>query len=165
MITAMMSWDLQTISQGRFILGLGTQVKGHIERRYSVAWAPPVPRLREYILALRAIWDCWQHGTRLNVRGTHYTFSVMVPLFDPGPIAQPDVPIHIAAINKHMCQLAGEMCEGIRPHPITTRKFITEIMLPNVEFGAKKAGHPLKNFDVAISPLVAAADNETELAD
>src|SRR3989304_6099165 len=165
MITAMMSWDLQTISNGRFILGLGTQVKGHIERRYSIAWAPPVPRLREYILALRAIWDCWQHGTPLNVRGTHYNFSVMVPLFNPGPIAHPDIPIHIAAINKHMCQLAGEMCEGIRPHPITTRKFITEIMLPNVEFGAKKAGRLLKNFDVAISPLVAAADNETELAD
>src|SRR3989304_1131287 len=139
--------------------------QGHLERRYSGAWAPPVPRLREYILALRAIWDCWQHGTRLNVRGTHYPFSVMVPLFNPGPIAHPDIPIHIAAINKHMYQLAGEMCEGIRPHPITTRKFITEIMLPNVEFGAKKAGRPLENFDVAISPLVAAADNETELAD
>jgi probable F420-dependent oxidoreductase len=165
MITAMMSWDLQTISGGRFVLGLGTQVKGHIERRFGIAWAPPVPRLREYIRALRAIWDCWQNGAPLDVRGTHYNLSVMVPLFNPGPITHPTIPIHIAAINKHMCQLAGEACEGIRPHPITTRKFITEIMLPNVEVGAKKAGRTLKNFDIAISPLVATAANETELAD
>lgn len=149
MITAMMSWDVQTISQGRF----------------GVSWAPPVLRLREYIRSLRQIWDCWQNGTPLNVRGTYYNFSLMVPLFNPGPIQHPEIPIHIAAINKHMCQLAGEMCDGIRPHPITTRKFITEIMLPNVELGAKKAGRALKEFDVAISPLVAVADDETELAE
>lgn len=164
-ITAMLAWDLQALSKGRFILGLGTQVKGHIERRYGIAWAPPVPRLREYILSLHAIWDWWQNGAPLNFRGTHYTFSVMVPLFNPGPIADPNIPIHIAAINKHMCRLAGEACEGIRPHPITTRKFITEVMLPNVELGAKRAGRRLRNFEVAVSPLVAVADGDAELAD
>jgi probable F420-dependent oxidoreductase len=163
-VTAMMSWDIQTLSRGRFILGLGTQVKGHIERRYGVTWAPPVPRLREYILALRALWDCWQNGTPLDVRGTHYNLSVMVPLFNPGPIAHPHIPIHIAAINTRMCQLAGETCDGIRPHPITTRKFMTEIMLPNVALGAARAGRKLESFEVAISPLVAVGEDAQELA-
>ncbi len=164
MVTAMMSWDLQTISRGRFILGLGTQVKGHIERRYGIGWAPPAPRLREYILSLRAIWDCFQNGTPLDFHGTHYHFSVMVPLFNPGPIAHPRIPIHIAAINRQMCRLAGEICDGVRPHPITTPKFITEVMLPNVRAGADKAGRRLESFEVAISPLIAAADTEAELA-
>ena len=128
-VTAMLAWDLQTLSRGRFILGLGTQVKGHIERRYGVPWAPPVPRLREYIKALRAVWDCWQRGTPLDVRGAHYNLSLMVPLFDPGPIEHPRIPIHVAAINEHICRLAGEVCDGIRPHPITTPKFIREVML------------------------------------
>ncbi len=164
-ITAMMSWDLQTLSHGRFILGLGTQVKGHIERRYGMTWAPPVPRLREYIRSLRAIWDCWQNGTPLDVRGTYYNLSLMVPLFNPGPIKHPQIPIHLAAINKHICQLAGEMCDGIRPHPITTRKFITEIMLPSADLGAKRAERRLENFEVAISPLVAVGEDERELAE
>ena len=164
-ITAMMAWDLQTLSRGRFILGLGTQVKGHIERRYGIGWAPPVPRLREYIRALRAIWDCWQRGTPLDVRGTYYNLSVMVPLFNPGPIEHPHIPIHVAAINKHICRLAGETCEGIRPHPITTRKFMTEVMLPHVEAGARSTGRRLESFEVAISPLVAVGDDERERAD
>jgi len=161
-VTAMMAWDLQTLSRGRLILGLGTQVKGHIERRYGVSWAPPVPRLREYILALRAVWQCWQHGTPLDVRGSYYNLSLMVPLFNPGPIEHPRIPIHVAAINRHVCQLAGELCDGIRPHPITTRKFITELMLPNVRVGAERAGRRLEQFEVAISPLFVVADDAQE---
>jgi probable F420-dependent oxidoreductase len=161
-VTAMMAWDLQTLSHGRFILGLGTQVKGHIERRFGIGWAPPVPRLREYVLAVRAIWDCWQNGTPLSVRGSYYNLSVMVPLFNPGPIPDPHIPIHIAAINQHICRLAGELCDGIRPHPITTRKFITEVMLPNAELGARSAGRRLENFEVAISPLFAVGQDARE---
>jgi probable F420-dependent oxidoreductase len=164
-VTAMMAWDLQALSGGRFILGLGTQVKGHVERRYGTSWAPPVPRLREYLRAVRAVWDCWQNGTPLDVRGTYYNLSVMVPLFNPGPIPHPRIPIHLAAINTHICQLAGEMGDGIRPHPITTRKFITEVMLPNVELGARRAGRSLQGFEVALSPLVAVGDDARELAD
>ena len=164
-VTAMMAWDLQALSGGRFILGLGTQVKGHVERRYGTSWAPPVPRLREYLGAVRAVWDCWQNGTPLDVRGTYYNLSVMVPLFNPGPIPHPQIPIHLAAINTHICQLAGEMGDGIRPHPITTRKFITEVMLPNVELGARRAGRSLQGFEVALSPLVAVGDDEREFAD
>ena len=164
-VTAMMAWDLQALSGGRFILGLGTQVKGHVERRYGTSWAPPVPRLREYLRAVRAVWDCWQNGTPLDVRGTYYNLSVMVPLFNPGPIPHPQIPIHLAAINTHICQLAGEMGDGIRPHPITTRKFITEVMLPNVALGARRAGRSLQGFEVALSPLVAVGDDAREFAD
>ena len=164
-VTAMLAWDLQTLSRGRFILGLGTQVKGHIERRYGVPWAPPVPRLREYIKALRAVWDCWQRGTPLDVRGAHYNLSLMVPLFDPGPIEHPRIPIHVAAINEHICRLAGEVCDGIRPHPITTPKFIREVMLPNVARGARSAGRGLAGFEVAVSPLVAVGDDARERAE
>ena len=164
-ITAMLAWDLQTLSRGRFILGLGTQVKGHIERRYGVPWAPPVPRLREYIRALRAVWDCWQRGTPLDVRGAHYNLSLMVPLFDPGPIEHPRIPIHIAAINEHICRLAGEAGDGIRPHPITTPKFIREVMLPNVARGAQSAGRRLEGFEVALSPLIAVGEDARDRAD
>lgn len=165
MVTALAAWDLQALSRGRFILGLGTQVKGHVERRYGVTWAPPVSRLREYIASLRAIWECWQNGAPLDVHGTHYRLTLMVPLFNPGPIEHPQIPIHIAAVNAGMCRLAGEMCDGIRPHPITTRKYVEEVMLPNVEAGARKAGRTLKEFDVAVSPLVAVAENEAGLVD
>jgi probable F420-dependent oxidoreductase len=163
MIMALAAWDLQTLSKGRFILGLGTQVKGHNERRYSVPWSPPMPRLREYIGAVRAIWHCWQHGTPLDVRGTHYNFSLMVPLFNPGPIDHPDIPIHIAAVNRGMCHLAGEACDGLRPHPITTQRYIEEVMLPAVREGARKVGRDVRAFDVVVSPLIAAAATTAEL--
>jgi probable F420-dependent oxidoreductase len=165
MVTALVAWDLQTLSKGRFILGLGTQVKGHNERRYSVAWAPPMPRLREYIRAVRAIWDCWQNGTKLNVRGEHYNFSLMVPLFNPGPIEHPDIPIHIAAVNTGMCHLAGEMCDGLRPHPITTQRYIEEVMLPAVRDGSRKTGRDVKDVEIVVSPLIAAAATSAGLAD
>jgi probable F420-dependent oxidoreductase len=165
MVTALVAWDLQTLSRGRFILGLGTQVKGHNERRYSVAWAPPMPRLREYIRAVRAIWECWQKGTKLSVQGEHYNFSLMVPLFNPGPIEHPDIPIHIAAVNTGMCHLAGEMCDGLRPHPITTQRYIEEVMLPGVRDGARKTGRDVKDVEVVVSPLIAAAATSAGLAD
>ncbi len=155
--TAMTAWDLQAMSKGRFVLGLGPQVKGHLERRYGVPWAPPVPRLREYIQAVRAVWHCWQHRVPLDVKGTYYNLSLMVPLFDPGPIEHPDIPIQVAAVNTGMCQLAGELCQGFRPHPICTPKYIAEVMLPAVQTGAKNAGRELTAFDVVPSPLIATA--------
>jgi probable F420-dependent oxidoreductase len=156
-VTALAAWDLQAMSRGRFVLGLGPQVKGHIERRFGVAWAPPLPRMREYIAALRAIWRCWQDRVPLDVQGEHYTLSLMVPLFDPGPIEHPDIPIQLAAVNAGMCRLAGEMCQGLRPHPICTPRYIAEVMMPAVEAGARKAGRDLEGFDVVPSPLIATA--------
>ncbi len=148
MVLANMSWDLQAYSQGRFILGLGTQVKGHNERRFSVKWEAPGPRMREIILALRAIWDCWQNGTPLNFRGKYYTFTLMTPFFNPGPIAHPHIPIHIAALNPYLCRVVGELCDGIRLHSFNTRKYTEEVILPNIRQGAEQAGRSLS--DIAI---------------
>lgn len=153
--TALTAWDLQAMSRGRFVLGLGPQVKGHIERRFATPWAAPLPRMREYILALRAVWRCWQDRTPLDFQGEHYKLSLMVPLFDPGPIEHPDIPIQLAAVNRGMCQLAGELCQGMRPHPICTRKYIEEVMLPAVREGARRSGRDLAGFDVVPSPLIA----------
>jgi probable F420-dependent oxidoreductase len=162
-VTAMSAWTLQKLSNGRFTLGLGTQVKAHIERRFGMPWTPAGPWMREYVSAVRAVWDCWQNGTPLDVRGPHYNINLMVPLFDPGPIEHPDIPIHIAAVNPMMCQVAGEVAEGIRPHPVCTPSYIERVMLPAVRAGAVKAGRSLDRFQVCMKPLVATAANEAEL--
>lgn len=155
--TALTAWDIQSLSKGRFVLGLGPQVKGHIERRFGMAWAPPLPRMREYILAVRAVWNCWQNRVPLDFQGEHYKLSLMVPLFDPGPIDHPDIPIQLAAVNTGMCRLAGELCQGFRPHPICTPKYIAEVMVPSARAGAKQAGRALEGFDLIPSPLIATA--------
>ena len=99
-VTAMSAWTLQKLSHGRFTLGLGTQVKAHIERRFGIAWSPAGPWIREYVSAVRAIWDCWQNGTKLDVQGPHYNINLTVPLFNPGPIEHPGIPIQLAAVNE-----------------------------------------------------------------
>jgi probable F420-dependent oxidoreductase len=126
-------------------------------------WTPAGPWMREYVSAVRAVWDCWQNGTPLDVRGPHYNINLMVPLFNPGPIEHPDIPIHIAAVNQVMCQVAGEVAEGIRPHPVCTPSYIEKVMLPAVRAGAAKAGRSLDRFQVCMKPLVATAANEAEL--
>src|SRR5215472_14892786 len=108
-ITALSAWTLQKLSRGRFTLGLGSQVKGHIERRYGMAWSAPGPWMREYVEAVRAIWNRWQNNVPLDFNGPHYAINLMPPLFDPGPIEHPDIPIHLAAVNTLMCQVAGEV--------------------------------------------------------
>ncbi|MFE5284868.1 TIGR03617 family F420-dependent LLM class oxidoreductase [Nocardia sp. NPDC056611] len=162
-VMALHAWTLQKLSRGRFTLGLGTQVRGHIQRRYGVAWAPPAPRIREYVHAVRAVWDCWQNGTPLNVIGNHYNLDLMVPLFDAGPIDNPAIPIHLAAVNPRLCGVAGEVADGVRPHPVCTPSYIRSVMLPAVQQGAARAGRDLSEFRVAMKPLVAAARSEEEL--
>lgn len=163
-VTALSAWTLQKLSKGRFTLGLGAQVRGHIQRRYGMADpSPPAPWMREYVGAVRAVWDCWQNGTPLDFRGEHYRLDLMVPLFDPGPIEHPDVPVHLAAVNPVMCRVAGEVADGIRPHPVCTPSYIGEVMLPAVRAGAAKAGRPLDDFAVSMKPLVASAPDEEQL--
>jgi probable F420-dependent oxidoreductase len=162
-ITAMSAWTLAKLSKGRFVLGLGPQVKAHIERRYGMAWSPAGPWMREYVQALRAIWNCWQNGTKLDVQGPHYTINLVVPLFNPGPIEHPDIPIHLAAVNSVMCRMAGEVADGIRLHPVCTPSYIEKVMLPAIREGAAKAGRPLANFQTCMKPLVASAATEAEL--
>ena len=162
-VMAQSAWTIQKLSKGRFTLGLGSQVKGHIQRRYGMQWTPPAPWMREYVLAVHAVWDCWQNGTPLDVRGEHYNINLMVPLFDAGPIEHPDIPIHLAAVNKVMCRTAGEVADGIRPHPVCTPSYIREIMLPAARAGASRVGRNLEQFRVCMKPLVATAENEEQL--
>lgn len=163
-VTALSAWTIQKLAKGRFTLGLGSQVKGHIERRYGMKWSPPAPWMREYIQALRAIWECWQNGTPLKVEGEHYKINLVVPLFNPGPIDHPDIPVHLAAVNKIMCRVAGEVANGLRPHPVCTPSYIEQVMLPAVREGATKAGRSLGDFHVCMKPLVATAATQEELA-
>jgi probable F420-dependent oxidoreductase len=162
-VTALSAWTLQKLSGGRFTLGLGSQVRGHIERRYGLAASPPAPWMREYVGAVRAVWDCWQHGRPLRFEGEHYRLSLMVPLFDPGPIEHPDIPVHLAAVNPVMCRVAGEVADGVRPHPVCTPSYIESVMLPAVRAGAARAGRSLDRFSVSMKPLVAAARDEERL--
>jgi probable F420-dependent oxidoreductase len=162
-VMALSAWTIQKLSKGRFTLGLGSQVKGHIERRYGMKWSPPGPWMREYVNAVRAVWDCWQNDTKLDVTGEHYNLSLMVPLFNAGPIEHPDIPIHLAAVNTVMCRVAGEVADGVRPHPVCTPSYIRDVMLPSVREGAKRTGRSLDDFRVCMKPLIAAADTEEEL--
>jgi len=162
MITAYIAWDLQAASDGRFILGLGTQVKGHNERRFSVKWDSPGPRLREIILALRAIWDCWQNKTKLDFRGQFYAFTLMNPLFQPDPIAHPRIPIFIAGVNPYMCRLAGELCEGLHVHPFNSPRYLRELVLPALEVGLRKSGRTRSDVELFASAFAVVGDTEME---
>ena len=159
---AQAAWDLQKLSGGRFVLGLGTQVKAHIERRFGMAWDRPAPRLREYILAIRALWHCWQTGEKLNFRGEFFKLTLMTPFFNPGPIEQPHIPIFIAGVNEHLCQLAGELCEGFHVHPFHTPKYLAEFILPNIEIGLHKTGRARGDVQLASSVFVVGGDTEEE---
>lgn len=165
MVTALSAWTLQRLSRGRFTLGLGSQVRGHIERRYGMRWSSPGPWLREYVQALRAIWACWQNGTKLDFQGEHYKLNLMVPLFAPAPIEHPRIPVELAAVNPYMCRVAGEVADGIRAHPIATPRYIAEVMLPGAEKGAAKAGRDLAGFTLCAMPLVATAATPAGLAE
>ena len=162
-VTAMSAWTLQKLSKGRFTLGLGPQVRAHIERRFGMAWSPPGPWMREYVSAVRMFWQCWQNGTQPDFQGTHYKINLMVPLFDPGPIAHPAIPIHLAAVNRIMCRVAGEVADGIRPHPVCTPSYIKNVMMPAIREGAAKTGRSLDGFRIAMKPLVATAADEAAL--
>jgi len=165
MITAHIAWDLQKASGGRFTLGLGTQVKAHNERRFSVKFESPGPKMAEAIRAIRAIWDCWQNGVKLNFKGQFYTFDVMTPFFNPGPIEHPKIPIFIAAVNPYMCGVAGELCEGMHVHPFNSPKYLREVVHPAVEAGLKKSGRARKEFTFATASFVIVGDNEKERAE
>jgi probable F420-dependent oxidoreductase len=148
MVTAMIAWDLQRFSRGRFILGLGTQVKGHNQRRFGVPWSPPAPRIKEYVESLKAIWQSFQTGEPLNYAGDHYSFTLMTPNFNPGPIDHPHVPVHIAAVNVHNARVAGEVCDGIKLHGFNTTRYTREVILPEIEKGLAKSGRTRDQFEI-----------------
>jgi probable F420-dependent oxidoreductase len=163
LVHAQIAWDLQAASRGRFILGLGTQVKGHNERRYSTAWLPPGPRLREMIQLVRHIWDVWQNGTRPGFDGKFYRFSLMTPFFSPGPIEWPAIPIYIAGVNPYVCRLAGELCDGLLVHPFHSIKYLHETVIPNVEAGAAKTGRSRATVTFSTTAFVVMGKNRDEV--
>ena len=164
LVHAQIAWDLQAASRGRFVLGLGTQVKGHNERRYSTAWTAPGPRLREMITLIRHIWDVWQHGTRPGFQGKYYQFSLMTPFFSPAPLEWPHIPIYTAGVNPYMCRLAGELCDGFHVHPFHSIKYIGETVLPNVEQGLQKSGRTRDAVALATTAFVVTGKNRDEIA-
>ncbi len=137
------AWDLSAASGGRFLLGLGTQVRAHITRRFGMPWPDSVVgKLREEISAIRAFWHAWQHGEKLNFRGEYYKLTLMSPFFNPGPIEHPDIPIYIAGVNTGLARLAGEAADGFLVHPFHTVRYLREILLPAIDEGAAKAARP-----------------------
>lgn len=159
-VTAMSAWSLQKLSGGRFVLGLGSQVRGHVRRRFGLAWHPPAPWMRDYIGAVRAVWRAWQTGERLDYRSEHYSIDLIVPLFDPGPIEHPDIPVHLAAIGPNMCALAGEVADGVRLHPICTERFIDERVRPAIDRGLARTGRDRSAVEVCMKPLVGTAADD-----
>ena len=149
MVVAQIAWDLQRFSGGRFALGLGSQVRKHNEERFSTPWTAPVPRMREYVQTLRAIWDSWQNGTRPSFEGKHYRYTYMTPFFNPGPIEHPRIPVHVSAVNPAMCRLVGELCDGARLHAFCSRRYLDEVILPNVARGAAKSGRSLDDIELS----------------
>ena len=163
MITAYNAWDLQDYSRGRFQLGLGTQVKGHNLRRYSTPWSSPGPRLREYILSLHAIWDCFQDGAPLNFQGDHYQFNLMAPAWNPGPISYPRPRVYIGAVGPYNCRLAGELCDGAILHTLHSATYVRDFMRPHILQGAKKAGRDPKEVKISGGGFVATGANKQEV--
>ncbi|HTY16353.1 MAG TPA: TIGR03617 family F420-dependent LLM class oxidoreductase [Myxococcota bacterium] len=148
MAVANIAWDLQVESRGRFALGLGPQVKGHNERRFSVPWSAPVPRLREYVESLRAIWRCWERREPLAYEGQHYRFTLMTPEFSPPPSGLAPIPVTIAAVGPDMLRLAGRVCDGVRLHGFCTRRYLEEVALPAVRGGLERSGRDRRRFEV-----------------
>ena len=149
------AWDLAQASGGRFILGLGTQVKAHIERRFGMPWPESVVgKLREQIGAIRAFWKTWQENEPLNFRGDYYKLNLMSPFFNPGRIQYPDIPIYIAGVNTGLAKLAGEAAEGFHVHPLNTRTYLEQVILPAIAEGNAKSGRPAGSTQISVSAFV-----------
>ena len=164
MTLANLAYDLQLASQGRFNLGLGTQIKPHIEKRFSMPWSHPAPRMRELVLAVRAIWASWHEGKPLDFRGEFYTHTLMTPFFNPGPNPFGVPRIVLGGVGPHMTEVAGEVADGFMIHPFSTAKFIRETTLPALTRGATRAGRTLADIEIAFPLMIVAAETDEELA-
>jgi probable F420-dependent oxidoreductase len=163
-VLASQAWDLQANSRGRFVLGLGSQVKGHNERRFGIAWTAPAPRLRDYVRALRAIWHAWETRGKLDFHSEHYTLTLMTPDFSPEPTGLPMVPITIAAVGEAMLRVAGQVADGVRLHPLCSRRYLEEICLPQIAIGTARGGRARDNFDVHGGGFVATGPDDSAVA-
>lgn len=164
MSLAYTAYDLQTLSGGRFLLGLGSQVRPHIERRFGMPWSQPAARMREFVEAMRAIWAAWSTGDRLNFRGQFYNHTLMTPFFSPPPSPWGPPPVYLAAVGDHMTEVAGEVCDGFLPHPFTTVEYMAERTLPALKRGLAKSGRDLDQFSISVSGMVASGRTEEQMA-
>jgi probable F420-dependent oxidoreductase len=165
MITAIAAWDLQAMSGGRFEVGLGTQIKPNIEKRYSARWDSPVPQLREYVQAMKAVFHSFQTGAPLDFQGEHYQLTKLQPFFNPGPIEHPDIPILCGAVGPAMTRMVGRIADGMITHPTNTPpRYIREVCLPRLQDGFARGGRDPGEFKLVLGPLTATGSNETEVA-
>lgn len=165
MTLANSAWDLNAFSEGRFILGLGSQIKAHIERRYSMPWGQPAARMKEFISAMQAIWDCWLNGTKLDFRGDFYTHTLMTPFFHPGanPFGPPKVVL--AAVGEGMTRVAAEVADGLLVHGFTTERYLREVTLPTIEAGLETRGRTRADFQTVYPALIVTGDTEEQMAE
>ena len=159
---AMLANDLQTMSNGRFMLGLGSQIKPHIEKRFSMPWSHPAPRMRELILAMRAIWASWADGSRLAFRGEFYRHTLMTPMFDPGPNPYGNPPIYLAAVGELMTEVAGEVADGVLAHGFTTERYLREVTVPALERGLACSGKTRADAKISYPGMVVTGSTEAE---
>ncbi|MEZ5235236.1 MAG: LLM class F420-dependent oxidoreductase [Acidimicrobiia bacterium] len=165
MLLANIGWDLQAYSKGRFILGLGSQIKPHITKRFSMPWSHPAKRMREMVLATRAIWDSWNEGTKLDFRGDFYTHTLMTPFFNPGPNPYGNPKIFLAGVGELMTEVAGEVCDGFICHGFTTEKYLREVTIPALARGRAKAGKTMEGFEIVGPSFIVTGNSEKDMAD
>ena len=163
MTLAQVAYDLQAYSQGRFMLGLGSQIKPHITKRFSMTWDHPAPRMRELILAIRAIWACWNDGAKLDFRGDFYTHTLMTPFFNPGPNPHGNARIFLAGVGEKMTEVAGEVCDGFLCHGFTTESYLKDITIPALERGLVASGRTRADLQLSIPAFVVSGTNEEEM--
>ncbi|CAN5373932.1 LLM class F420-dependent oxidoreductase [soil metagenome] len=163
MTVANLGWDLQSYSRGRFILGLGTQVQAHIEKRFAMPWSHPVRRMREFVAALHEIWACWSDGTKLSFEGEFYTHTLMTPMFTPEASGQPAPKVFIAAVGESMTQMCGEVADGLLVHAFTTRRYLDEVTTPALQRGLSLAGRDRGSMQVSSPVFVVTGRDEAEL--
>jgi probable F420-dependent oxidoreductase len=163
MVVAQAAWDLQRLSRGRVTLGLGSQVKGHIMRRYQTQWLSPAARMSDYVRCLQAIWQSWQTGNRPDHQGPFYQYTLMTPNFDPGPLPFSAPKVMLSAVNRRMAELAGELCDGIRLHGFNTPSYLRDVILPAVEKGLANSGRRREQFEVNGANFVATGRTHAEV--
>ncbi|WKG05471.1 LLM class F420-dependent oxidoreductase [Mycolicibacterium sp. HK-90] len=164
MTMAQLGWDLQTYSGGRFILGLGTQIQPHIEKRFSMPWSHPARRMREYIEALHAIWDCWRDGAKLRFEGEFYTHKIMTPMFTPEPSALPAPKVFLAAVGELMTEVCGEVGDGLLAHAFTTRRYLDEVTTVALQRGMDRSGRDRRDFELSCPVFIVTGADEREMA-
>lgn len=165
MTVASTAWDLNAYSRGRFLLGLGSQIKPHIEKRFSMPWSHPAPRMREFVSAMRAIWACWQDGTPLQFRGEYYRHTLMTPFFSPPPNQYGAPRVFLAAVGPAMTRVAGEVADGLLVHGFTTVRYLREVTLPAVESGLAASGRSRAGFQLSYPIFVVTGDTDEQLAE